>query len=79
MGLFQNFAAEPGAGAKTRLTKTRNSPLEDGSSLSLCESPGAVRIRIPTVHGFFGQRPYSLQPGVERLKNAQCFGRGTPG
>jgi hypothetical protein len=28
---------------------------------------------LPPVHGSFGQRPYSLQPGVERPKNAQRF------
>jgi hypothetical protein len=71
--------AEPGVGAKTRLRKTKNSPPEDGSSLIFCESLGAVRIRLPPVHGSFGQRPYSLQPGVERPKNAQRFGRATPG
>jgi hypothetical protein len=35
--------------------------------------------RVAPQCGSSGQRPYSLQPGVERPKNAQRFGRATPG
>jgi len=60
--------------------ENQNKPLTlSGTSLGHCEVRDLAIIHAPQEHGSFGQRPYSLQPGVERPKNAQRFGRATPG
>jgi hypothetical protein len=60
------------------------SAMQAGKRLTAAEPGASAKTRLtnkkaPLAHGSSGQRPLSLQPGVERPQNAQPFGRATPG
>jgi hypothetical protein len=74
-------AAEPGAGAKTRMTsrKIASQPLLSGTFSEALRRASDAYFRSSPIHGSSRQRPFSLQPGLDRPGYAKHYGRATPG